>query len=937
MTNINKYNIVQSKNDKTFEITHSIGTPVEDVDNVYNIIENARDHMNDNTKHFTSDEKEAFTNTVARLDTTDRVSLSLKPGVNIVDVPKQSTYVPNELRGFTRINLLGLQGRFDVDIDNNGISDGWDANIGLFSAANITSKGTNGCKAQYGKRKAPTDVAITRTVPSKFPMNANKYLLFICDVKVETGSLMTHIQTYDVNHNSLLMEYSAKTSLQQYTPVVVKLKTPTNTSNFLVSLDGNAVGDSGWFSSARVYELTATEYSELGGMTDSQIAEKYPYMDTVQGISNPYIYNRGVNLLPPLGMWTYYQSTIQWQGDLTKNKLTSPYDMAMPKLDSSITSNSQGIVYDMRVYPNTTYTFTIDKMNSTGYFGIEYYQYITTERLRPNFAKPRETSNVRNGTFTFTTPSGCNSIRINLGNYIDENNIDNIDLRFVNPMLVVGGNEYPFQEMNTSLFTLNTTLMANPVDQSYPDTIVYENGRYIKRTVWKPVPITGVEGTSCGVHSGFGAATKIVYLKNVFADRIRTLYPVMIKPDGHILRSGFPTSDLMSISKSVWDGTNTHPDFDQTSFAFSIEQWDSGWGNDYTPSEAEIRAYLNGWRMYLGGQGDVSKPYNNEAAGKAWCPIDSVSNSGTGWKASMFVTTLPTTLITTLTYPKYSTWNPHMVISPVKTPRYITVTHDGAIKFNEGRNLVEVGSDIVVKERVNPKLASNYDIGTTYAPVTYDIDKILYVYRNGIEDPWSIWNSAGNSQGMESGSRGSGSYDVTSSYAMTYIKQAKSVKGSFEGYYTNNENTLLDSLSDDRTKLTSRVTYLENSLINQDFVMDVPLYSGFSNYKNITNTFDTKLVKRGNIIHVFIAITKTSGVFSSGETIGFLPPELRPLFSFNDVFAVANAPDVNSPSHNYESFARITFYQYGAITLFTYGINIPQTINRIHGKTSYVI
>ncbi|MNW65016.1 hypothetical protein D3C74_433570 [compost metagenome] len=72
MTNINKYNIVQSKNDKTFEITHSIGTPIEDVDNVYNIIENARDHINDNTKHFTSNEKEVFTNTVARLNTTDR-------------------------------------------------------------------------------------------------------------------------------------------------------------------------------------------------------------------------------------------------------------------------------------------------------------------------------------------------------------------------------------------------------------------------------------------------------------------------------------------------------------------------------------------------------------------------------------------------------------------------------------------------------------------------------------------------------------------------------------------------------------------------------------------------------------------------------------------------------------------------------------------------
>ncbi|MMZ42102.1 hypothetical protein D1872_36200 [compost metagenome] len=928
---------MQSKNDKTFEITHSIGTPIEDVDNVYNIIENARDHINDNTKHFTSNEKEVFTNTVARLNTTDRVPLSLKPGVNIVDMPKQSTYIPNGLRGFTRVNLLGLQGRFDIDINNDGISDGWDPNTGLFSAANITSKGTNGCKAQYGKRKALNDVSITRTVPDKFPMDANKYLLFICDVKVETGSLMTHIQAYDSSHNSLIMEYSAKTSLQQYKPVVVKLKTPANTSNFLVSLDGNAVGDSGWFSSARVYELSATEYNELSGMTDSQIAEKYPYMDTVQGITNPYIYNRGVNLLPPLGMWTYFQSGIEWQGDLTRNKITSSYDMTMPKLDSSITSNNQGIIYDMRVYPNTTYTFTIDKMNSTGYLRIEYFQYITTERLAPNFSKPREFSNVRNGTFTFTTPNGCNSIRVCLGTQSAENSFDNIDLRFVNPMLVVGSNEYPFQEMNTSLFSLNTTLMANPVDQSYPDTVVYENGQYIKRAVWRSTTLTGTEGTSCGVHAGFDTPTKIIYVKFVFADRIRTVYPIMIKPNGSILRAGFPTSDLMSISKSVWDGTNTHPDFDQTSFAFSVDQWDSGWGNNYTPNEMEIRAYLNGWRMYLAGQGDVSKPYNNEAAGKAWCPIDSVSNSGTGWKATMFVSTVPTTIITSLNYTRTSTWKPHMVISPVKTPRYEPITHDGAIKFNEGRNLVEIGSDIIVKERVYPKLATNYDIGTTYAPVIYNIDKIMYVYRNGIKDPWTIWSSDDNSQGMESGGRGPGSYDIMSSYSMTYIKQAKSMKGAFEGYYTNNENTLLDTLTDDRAKLTSRVTYLENSLINQDFIIDVPLYSGFTNYKNITNTFDTKLVKRGNIIHVFISITKTSGSFGDGEVIGFLPPELRPLFSFNDVFMFSHAPDVNSSDRDYETFARITFYQYGAITVFMHGTNVPQAVNRIHGRTSYII
>src|SRR5690606_37930431 len=48
----------------------------------------------------------------------------------------------------------------------------------------------------------------------------------------------------------------------------------------------------------RLYEITEEEYNALDGMTDEEIAARYPYVDSVRHTRNPYVIVKGKNLLP---------------------------------------------------------------------------------------------------------------------------------------------------------------------------------------------------------------------------------------------------------------------------------------------------------------------------------------------------------------------------------------------------------------------------------------------------------------------------------------------------------------------------------------------------------------------------------------------------------------------------------------------------------------
>ncbi|MBE0344231.1 hypothetical protein E4V51_30945, partial [Paenibacillus sp. 28ISP30-2] len=102
--------------------------------------------------------------------------------------------------------------------------------------------------------------------------------------------------------------------------------------------------------------------------------------------------------------------------------------------------------------------------------------------------------------------------------------------------------------------------------------------------------------------------------------------------------------------------------------------------------------------MYLAEQGDVSKPFNGEAAGKAWCPLDSIYNSN-GAAASFYVTSLPTTGITSMTYTRYGIWMPYQLVYQLAMPTVEPIVSEGQLSFVEGDNQVEVGTGIVVSEQ----------------------------------------------------------------------------------------------------------------------------------------------------------------------------------------------------------------------------------------------
>ncbi|MED0680597.1 hypothetical protein P4T20_15040, partial [Aneurinibacillus thermoaerophilus] len=73
-----------------------------------------------------------------------------------------------------------------------------------------------------------------------------------------------------------------------------------------------------WASGEKVAVYDITGDTTIDSLTNAQINAKYPYVDDVKGVRNPYIIRYGKNLLPPFTEWTLGQfNTINGAYDLT--------------------------------------------------------------------------------------------------------------------------------------------------------------------------------------------------------------------------------------------------------------------------------------------------------------------------------------------------------------------------------------------------------------------------------------------------------------------------------------------------------------------------------------------------------------------------------------------------------------------------------------------
>ncbi|AEG59877.1 hypothetical protein [Desulforamulus ruminis] len=721
-----------------------------------------------------------------------RQSITLSHGLNAVNAPRASLLRP-KFTGRTLVNLLGKDGKGDRITNMLTINAAATVENEVFKVTtNLT--GTEGF--------AYVDV-------SSHVSKNGKYFLLIGEVK---NGNATNVRLQLSDYASYAPQSQTVTDSLNFNLVwcVFDTNNIDNTSPYrgaTIIANGSA-GQYVYARKLRLYELTQGQKNELSTLTPDQIAAKYPYVNSVQMVQNPAVKAEGVNLLPPFSQWT------NSAGTLTDISLSS---ISVVKSDVGYKTRS------FTFYPivGQTYTFkiTIDISNiggdigSGGYYNLSMYD-SKNQHIGFLDSPPYATTN---GTITITktfiVPSETKSINIIVGCDIGVTGT----FTFSNPMLILGD-------------TIPDHYLPNDPSYLYLQTPLYEgetleeiDGQWMRTKKWEKKVLDGSLDWSFSID---GAGFKRLYVPNFTAthgakrnSRITNNQLVGIKYDGKIL-GGIGTD--ASFDNIGTGGNDDH-------LFISVADIDSGWGENYTPTADEIKAYFYGWKMYTRGQ-SVNTTYDGTGT-KGWVKLHFYA-LGDGSHHS-HLNGYADGQVPTASYPE---WTPYTLHYQLATPVTEVVPHEGELRVHEGLNQVEVFEGVVVRELANPKYDANNKIyfinhtsASLFSAVANKVEKFLSVFEN--TKPTLMWGQSFSSQ-FSYGKTLLGAYekdfDPTAQYSVTYQALPEEFTApllSVDATYDSNIKSTVDTLVDELAKVTTDVTALEMALRNRGLLRKNPIYT----------------------------------------------------------------------------------------------------------------
>ncbi|MCV9947798.1 hypothetical protein [Paenibacillus sp. BT-177] len=524
----------------------------------------------------------------------------------------------------------------------------------------------------------------------------------------------------------------------------------------------------------------------LAGLTGKTVID-YEGQKGLLGVRNPYVVRYGENLIPPFYEWTLSP----------RAKVINPY-----KLETIATVSTDLSSIDVAAVAGKTYTFsarvngriTIVELDSAG---VESNVYRTDDNenrvVTVTFATKTTTTRVR----VYTTNTGAGTFTLE------------------NPMLNIGSTAKPFKPREDSMLALQTDLYADPVTGANADTVFERDGQYFKAKKWQGLILDGNRAWVIGdAAAGVGVRqVKVVGLAAgaVAASGIATKFDGKIVPQG----STGNTADTNAVTATG-------------DVYIAIPVADSGWGDNYSPTQDDIRAYFFGYKAY---DANTITPATAQAATTAtW--------TGTGTKywvqrvgAANFTQSAPQA--------SYAGYTPYKLVYQLAMPTVEPIVSEGLLSFIEGDNQIEVGTGIVLRERIDPYQEPNkyWNINNAnYAAsnlLRYKTSRILVVYRNNKNDSssWNITNSQVTTAGALA-QQSDSKHDITAAYSVTYMMLDSSPVVPFTGSYAANEKMLLADLVDSVQQNTARVSVLENKKANKD----VPAWIAPTLLNSTTNT-----------------------------------------------------------------------------------------------------
>lgn len=331
---------------------------------------------------------------------------------------------------------------------------------------------------------------------------------------------------------------------------------------------------------ARLYELTDEEFDELLNLTPDEVAAKYPYVDNVKSVINPYIESKE-NLLYEL---RFDKGSYNEFGEFTE-------------------TTGQGCSLLIKLEPGV-YT-----MSSDGEINL---QMEIKEWKRTSFGTiQRKNESADSKTFMIQTP-GMYHLNISnsglSGNDLEDKIIKSLFLRKTNVVLCKGDKKKLSSDCINSRIMFETTVYEG-------ETIKRDsNGKYIKNSEWGEINLNGndIKITNVGIYHHrvtcieieVDSIGRIEHSNNIVYDD----YIVKYNGDTLLSLNNSNLNSYVTDESFHWGGSAVGHKYKQLCLSLPNEL--TGWGDGYTPTEDEIKAFFMGWRMYgTYGTTGVDEPY----------------------------------------------------------------------------------------------------------------------------------------------------------------------------------------------------------------------------------------------------------------------------------------------------------------------------------------
>ncbi|WP_336759310.1 pyocin knob domain-containing protein [Paenibacillus sp. USHLN196] len=693
-----------------------------------------------------------------RLDTEKRRSVTLGPGLQVVNAERASAFKLEGLKGRTLVNLLGRDGGCEN-------TSSWFTTVGVLAELDSSHKTQGSQSIKISLKGGSTGGSLYKQLGQT--LSNSKNYLAIADLKRGTSTSVALSLWNGTANVSGTVVTADKFSTAILLIPASSLGTVTN--NLQISIVGSEIAQFSHVDAVRLYEITSSELTSLSNMTTERIAVKYPYVDSIQPVRNPYVIRYGENLLPPFHEWTPTGSA----------KATSWYKVTI----TSTTNDVAALSYDAHVIPNNYYTLSIDQNDAT----ISVTGGTDGAIIVANTSATSVTFNSGNRKI----------VRVYVSNYAAGQGTPGIgDFVFKNPMLSLGKTTKRFEPREDAVLALQTDLYANPITGTNVEELYEKDGQYFKLTKWNKVSL---DGTLPWIPDSSGSGYKTVTLSyDNFVAGNTGLFPYTVKYDGSLLKTWAPVIDNADYAWLREGGSNLY---------ITVSNSDSGWGDSYTPTVDDIKAYFMGWRMR--NWNDLM-PYNGSGE-KAWGTV--VSGGAAHWTAI-----LPTTEAV-----DYK--NPYQLIYQLATPTIEQIMSEGQLTFIEGDNLVEVGTGMIIRENVKPVYTSdvhksyninNYNLS---AKLNSKVKKILSVYKNDVRDYWDIlrFNPESEVYGLELASLPASQYDPSAYYSVTYQVQDQFSPISINGTIGVSEKSIIEQFINDSSNISRQLSVMESKNKEMEF------------------------------------------------------------------------------------------------------------------------